>query len=87
MSRHTPSNSSMLSHSVTPIAYRSDKTLAHVILPWQQKTRTQSTKAPLRNENESAIIGRVNASIPFYLDIGVFDERVEAEREAQGKTE
>lgn len=33
----TPSNINMLSHSVTPIAYRSLKTLAHAILPWEGK--------------------------------------------------
>lgn len=30
----TPSNISILSHSVTPIAYKSLNTFAHVILPW-----------------------------------------------------
>lgn len=39
----TPSNMSMLSHSVTPIAYKSLRTLAHAILPVQNAQHSFNT--------------------------------------------
>lgn len=40
----TPNNINMLSHSVTPIAYRSLRTLAHAILPWGKSTECKCFK-------------------------------------------
>ena len=58
----------MLSHSVTPMAYRSDSTLAQAILPCG---RSQSSIGPVQTPF------RAKAT---YLHVGILDQRVEEVR-------
>ena len=83
----TPSNISILSHSLTPMAYRSLRTLAQAILPCGERLRVADARSIYKDTHQecSLYVSWYSQSPATYLHVRVLHKWIEADKETMVK--